>query len=901
MVKKGQSQHSRADGSSTRYKPVATVSGQRFLREAILTKVFATQVPSIVVLQAPAGHGKSTVLRQIRDECEAHQVRCAWLNLAEDDNDGQRHSTHLLRMLRQLFPGEISVSKAPVEGSTRLQDRADWFVEILDRDESPIALFVDEFEVLSSRTVLSFWRDLLLKLPDHVQVFIAARAAPDIGIPRLTVSDRILVLSSRDLCFSADEVQSFFRSTESEPMPDSEIKAIHRCTEGWPAAVQLFRLGLSRMSPADVLKGLDNYRPRELADYLTECVLDGLASDVRIFLQRTSILNRMNAQVCNTLTGRSDSQNVLSRLEKLGLFVSAIDEGHTWFRYHSLFATQLREQLLTDDQDRFRILNRQAAGWFHANEMFNDAMHHAVAANDLVFAADILEAWSERLISDGELSIAERWYDCLPVEEVRKRPVLQRRIAWALAFLRQHAKLGLLLGATTDEQWLSLDCPREQLPVRAMVSACADNMTQAFEIISRVQAEASDLDRFTAFELSAAANLDAFRYIVIGDFRQAEISLAAAQALNPQGKAFFSGGYTVSVRGLLLLLKGRPLEAIENLQTALAEQRRALDLPFATAPLMCCYLWALYECNRLDDILKSFSTYRDMALACPIPDLFVVGVLSTVRAYRLLGHEEKSVSLLLEAEILAQQNRWPRIVNALRRERDAKMPSSRQSKSTASLVGEMNETRKSWVTFEEIFTNSRIDPIRLAIKQENYSEASDALTELLTLRPDCTLLETKLGLCKSVLLEARGLKNPAARQFSSTLRLAFESNFPRALLDEGNTLSSLLDDYLESTRTQPAVPLRAFALEIKAALEPPRPFKLAEDPQESLDISQFSEREREIVECLSQRMSNQEIARITHISENTVKFHLKKIFAKLGVGRRIDAYSALIGLKRSGA
>ena len=897
MIKKGSSQRIRADGSSTRYKPVATTSGQRFLRENILSKVFATQAPSIVVLQAPAGHGKSTVLRQIHDECEAHQVRCAWLNLDEDDNDGQRHSTHLLRMLRQLFSDDSSISKALTEGSTRLQDRADWFLEILDRDESPIALFVDEFEVLSSKTVLSFWRDLLLKLPDHVQVYIAARSAPDIGIPRLTVSDRILVLSSRDLCFSENEVHSFFRSTESEPMPVSDIKAIHRCTEGWPAAVQLFRLGLSRMSPADVLKGLDNYRPRELADYLTECVLDGLASDVRIFLQRTSILNRMNAQVCNTLTGRSDSQNVLSRLEKLGLFVSAIDENHTWFRYHSLFATQLREQLLTDDQERFRTLNRQAAGWFHANEMYNDAMHHAVAANDLVFAADILEAWSERLISDGELSIAERWYDCLPVEEVRKRPILQRRIAWALAFLRQHIKLGLLLGATTDEQWLSTDCPREQLPVRAMVSACADNMAQAFEIISRVQAEASDLDRFTAFELSAAANLDAFRYIVIGDFRQAELRLAAAQALNPQGKAFFSGGYTVSVRGLLLLLKGRPLEAIEILQAALAEQRRALDLPFATAPLTCCYLWALYECNRLDDVLKSFSAYRDMALTCPIPDLFIVGVLSTVRAYRLLGHEEKSVALLLEAEVLAQQNRWPRIVSSLRRERDMKMSPSRQNRSAGKTV----ETNKHWLTFEEIFTDSRIEPIRLAIKQERYSEASDALSDLLTLRPDCTLLETKLGFCKAVLLEARGLKNPAARQFASSLRLAQESHFSRALLDEGQALSSLLDDYLDSTKTQTAVPLRAFALEIKAALEPPRPSTLSDDQQEHLDISQFSEREREIVECLSQRMSNQEIARITHISENTVKFHLKKIFMKLGVGRRIDAYSALIGLKRSDA
>ncbi|TXI03745.1 MAG: winged helix-turn-helix transcriptional regulator [Rhizobium sp.] len=884
------------DGPSTRYKPMAPASGQRVLREAILDKVFSPQAPSLVVLQAPAGHGKSTVLRQIRDECEARHMRCAWLNMDEADNDGRRHSTHLQRMLRQLFIHDSSMADASTASNAQLQDRADWFVEILDRDETPVALFVDEFEVLTDRAVLAFWRDLLLKLPDHVQVFLAARVSPDVGIPRLTVSDRILVLSSRDLCFSEDEVHSFFQTTGSEPTSDSVIKAIHRCTEGWPAAIQLFRLGLARMSPSDVLKELDEYRPRELADYLTECVLDGLASDIRIFLQRTSLLNRMNAQVCNALTGRSDSQSVLTRLEKQGLFVSAIDEGHVWFRYHSLFATQLREQLLTEDQARFRTLHREAAAWFHANGIHDDAMHHAVSANDLPFAADILEEWSDKLVSDGELSIAERWYDCLPAEEVRKRQALQRRIAWALAFLRQHNKLKTLMGISGNEDWLGSEVTREELPVRSMVVLCADNMAQAFDTSSRVQAEASSLDHFTAFELAAAANLDAFRYLTLGDFHQADLRLATAQALNQKGQAFFSGGYTAAIRGLHLMLRGRTSEAMEALQAALAEQRRALDMPFATAPLACCYLWTLYEANQLDDILKTFSAYREMVLTCPIPDLFAVGILSTARAYRLLGRESDFFSLLSEAEVLAQQNRWPRIVGSLRRERELATPSSRRGKVTTPKVVPAAES-SSWLTFEELFTDRRIEPIRALIRQERYNDASNELNDLLALRPDCTLLQTKLGFCKAILLHARGLKNPAARQFTTTLKLAFESGFLRAVLDESRLLGPLIDDYLESTRTKTADPLHAFAQQIKSALHPSQAQEAQDDDDGNIDISQFSEREREIIECLSQRMSNQEIARSTHISENTVKFHLKKIFAKLGVSRRIEAYSALIGLK----
>ena len=133
------------DGPSSRYKPASPFHGQRVLREAILAKVFAPNAPSIVMLQAPAGHGKSTVLRQIRDESRANHVRCAWLNLDEADNDARRHSRHLQRMLRHLLPDDSFVAAPPQAGRAPLQDRANWFLNGLELDESPIALFVDEF------------------------------------------------------------------------------------------------------------------------------------------------------------------------------------------------------------------------------------------------------------------------------------------------------------------------------------------------------------------------------------------------------------------------------------------------------------------------------------------------------------------------------------------------------------------------------------------------------------------------------------------------------------------------------------------------------------------------------------------------------------------------------------
>lgn len=870
-------------------------AGPRIRRDAILERLFRDDAPPIVLLQAPAGHGKSTVLRQVRDECMAKGVRCGWLPLDDSDNDASHHAAHLQRMLRQVLTPSKAAKSESARARVDRQERADWIVELLEKEASSIALFLDEFEVLSDKSVLAFWKDFLLKLPAHVRVFIAARSSPDVGIPRLTVSDRLLALSARDLCFSEAEVRSFFRSTETTAASDKDIRAIHERTEGWPAAIQLFRLGVSRMSPVEVLRGLEQYRPQGLADYLTECVLDGLSPDVRAFLERTCILNRLNAQICNALTGRSDSKAILMRLEKQGLFVSAIDDGSGWFRYHTLFATQLREQLLTESPERFRQLHQEAAQWFLRAAIPGDAIHHAVAANDLGFAADILQAWSERLVADGELSIADRWYECLPLAEIQARPVLRRRLAWAMVFLRQRGKVTRILddGDVADDGRVPID----EVPVRSMGAICADQMDRAFQIISQVDYRNVDLDRFTSFELGAAANLDAFAKLIIGDFRGAERALAIAKAYNEKGQAFFSAGYTASVHGLSLLLKGRTADAIEHLNAALIEQRRALDLPFATAPLACCHLWCLYESNRLDEVLATFANYREMVLGCAIPDLFAVGVLSALRACRALRRDDGYYALLAEAEVIAAHSGWPRIVRVLQSERSmsGSRPATPRSQTDGGAPPDLD---RAWLTFVDLFTLDRLAMVRQAIRDERYAEAGASLDALLGLRPDCALLNMRLGFCKAQLLEARGLRNPAARQFAASVRLACDGGFLRSAIEEAREQPELMAHFVHSLQAQPDSPLLGFVTTLNESGAVPRSIDV--DPPAQIDLDQLSDREREIAGYLSQRMSNQEIANSANISENTVKFHLKKIFGKLGVSKRAEAYSVLIKrLRRS--
>ena len=875
---------------------------QRILREGILGRVFESASEPIVVLQAPAGHGKSTALQQIRSESASRGIRCGWLSLDESDNDSTRHATHLQKLLTQIFDtgGQDAIpSVTAVSAATSHQERSDWFVERLEHNRSPLTLFVDEFEVLSNRAILSFWRHFLLKLPAHVRIFIASRTLPDVGIPRLTVANRILVLHAADLSFSLDEVQRFFSSAGILSMQNDDLAAVHRCTEGWPAAIQLFRLGLSRRLPSDALRRIDQYRPRELADYLTECVLEGLSPDTLRFLERTCVLNRLGAQVCNALTGRSDSMQQLLRLEKLGLFVSPLDESHVWFRYHTLLATHLREQLLNLHQAKFRLLHRQASDWFYQNGMFEDAMHHAVAASDHSLAAEIFESWSERLVSDGEMTIAERWFDCIPLAEVTRRPLLKRRMAWALMFLSQRTKLFALMGSDNPSDWYSDSASLQDLPVVALAAICTDDMAKAFSSVEKVPLLDGASDRFNNFELAAAANLDAYRHVVTGDFKQSEIRITAARTFNKLALALFTSGYTDCVKGVTLLLHGQSQDALDLLRRSLASQRHALDMPFATAPLAACYLWALYVTDDLDTMQLVLSDYREMLFKCAIPDLFAVGVLSAARCFRALHRDSEAHTLLSEAEVLCTQGRWPRIASLIRRERLFGATGSSAPKQNVLSDGPQHRFGISdrWIPFGELAIDPQLSPIRQAIRTKRFDEAAAEIARLHDLHSESMFISTQLSLSKALLLDARGLSMPAARQFSTALKMAQESGYVRMLIDEGKSIRHLLEGFLASTLATGDTAIRRFATDALSRIQGGCAAPGLPASSVVLDLNAFSDREREIIECLRQRMSNREIADATSISENTVKFHLKKIFGKLGINRRSEAFAVISSIK----
>lgn len=883
-------------------KLFAPLQSRRVERVSILQRVFGEHAPAVVVLQAPAGHGKSMALGQIKQACETRGMLCAWLNLDESDNDSRRHASHLRALVMQLG-GKRARGNPPTGSASRGQarrppQRADWLIDELVVFDKQTAIFIDEFEVLSDRSVLTFWRDFLLRAPPSVRVFIGTRATPELGLTRLLVGNRLLMLSADDLRFSRDETQAFFALHSDLMLHPAEIDSIFRRSEGWPAAVQLFRLGLLNPDTRRTLRDIDQSRPRELAEYLIECVLVGQPENVRDFLLRTSILRRLNVELCAAVTGRRDAQELLLRLEREGLFVRALDSTGQWFRYHPLFASLLLDQLTQSEPACVAELHRAAQRWWQKSGQYEEAMHHAVAAGDLTLACDMFRDWSARLVASGEMATVSRWLDRLPLQQIDADLPLTVRVVWALTFLHQPLRLERHLSAL--ERLRSVAAPTgrgdESTTIRAIASMCADRIDEAAQIMSTLPSASGMTDGFDAFDQAAGENMRAYLCLFSGELSAAHAHLARARSLSQIGDAPFTLGYAACFEGSLLILEGRVNTALACLRSGIDHQRSVLDSSFVTAPLVSCYLWALYESDDLDLLEAVADEYRDMLPDTPVPDYFAVGQICLARAHLARGRMDDAVLVLERAQFIAARNGWPRIEAMVQVEKNSlrgRLPDGAAHARRRPLESEYDRTLLKGAMPPAGWTSPATE---MTASTRFMLTAGEGAAMEVAREPAAAIPYRHLGaqIRKALREHLTGKRLTALRHARQALITAARTGLIRPMSDHGPEMTGLLVELLTTDPSFAETPAGQLATAVVARTQGgPTTTGTREPP---LRFSSFTNREREILGCLAKRLSNKEIAKRTLMSTNTVKFHLKNIYAKLDVSTRIEAYAAVVRL-----
>ena len=202
-------------------------------------------------------------------------------------------------------------------------------------------------------------------------------------------------------------------------------RALAARTEGWAAGLQLAALSLRGQDDAAAFVAAFTGSHRYVLDYLAEEVLEGQDKQLRTFLLETSVLERLSGPLCDAVTGRGGSQELLEEAERAGLFLIPLDEVRGWWRYHHLFADLLRARLQEEQPGRVPTLHRNAAAWYAGCGLADDAIGHAVAAGEMLWAARIIEQQFDMVYNiRGEAATIHRWLSVLPADVVRSRPRL---------------------------------------------------------------------------------------------------------------------------------------------------------------------------------------------------------------------------------------------------------------------------------------------------------------------------------------------------------------------------------------------------------------------------------------------------------------------------------------------
>ena len=339
-------------------------------------------------MSAPAGSGKTFLLRSWIAE-SGLTGRAAWVALQGEERDPQRFWLSVLAALRETAAGAKLVR--PLTAAPDLDGGA--VVERLLTDIGGLGervwLVIDDVHELRSAEAQRQLELLIMRAPATLRLVLATRHDLRLGLHRLRLAGELTEIRAAELRFTRHEAKTLFDAA-GITLSDSALGLLYERTEGWAAGLRLAALSLTGHQDPDRFAAEFSGSERTVAEYLLAEVLDQQSEPARRLLLRTSLLEQVNGELADLLTGGSGGERVLQELEQGNVFVVALDAGRTWFRYHRLFAELLQLELRGAAADELPALHAAAAGWYADHGHPVEAVRHAQAAQDWNLAARLL-------------------------------------------------------------------------------------------------------------------------------------------------------------------------------------------------------------------------------------------------------------------------------------------------------------------------------------------------------------------------------------------------------------------------------------------------------------------------------------------------------------------------------
>jgi LuxR family maltose regulon positive regulatory protein len=847
---------------------------------------------ALTLVSAPAGFGKTTLVAEWFGNDDA----TAWLSLDARDDDPTRFWTYVVAAL------EAAASDLGAEAGRLLQAPGvplevivATLINDLETASQDLVLVLDDYHLIESVEIHESVAFLLAHLPPQIRLVIATRADPPLPLASLRADGDLLEVRAADLRFTTDEAGTYLAGAMDLSLSADDVDVLDARTEGWIAALQLAALSMQgRADPSSFVAEFAG-DDRFVLDYLADEVLDHQTPETRDFLLATSILPRLTGPLCAAVTGRDDAKAVLEQLERSNLFLVALDDRRTWYRYHHLFGDVLRARLLDDQPERVADLRRRASDWYARNGEPHEAIHQALAGGDTVRAAELIEQAApdmQRARQEGQL---RAWLESLPAVVFDDRPVLADTLAGARMATGDPTGVEALLDLAQmrldrDEGQVVVDHEAyRQLPAMIAIhraglallsgdpEATVTHATRALDLAG----EADSLQRGAASALLGLAH-----------WSQGELPAAQARYSDAVVR-FEDGGYLADAMGVSLALADIQL-AQGSLRAAQRTFEHALDLTAehpvlrGAADMHVGLSEVLIERNDLDAATEHLDAGTELGESAGLPQHPYRWRVTAARLLRARGDLDGALVLIDQALPLYATDFSPpvRPVDALRVRVQLARGDLEAASAWASRHGFGADDAVTYVREFEYLTFARVLIAQgEAAGDDQYLQQARSLLDRLL---DAARTGGRVGSAiESLVLlaavhQARADTPAATTALASALRLAEPEGHIRLFLHAGASVTEVLRALASSGGS-------SYAAEVLAASE------LAEDPPvtarppRAAHIDALSDRELDVLRLLRSDLSGPEIARELHVSLNTLRTHTKHIYTKLGATNRREA------------
>lgn len=846
----------------------------------------------VTLISAPAGYGKTTLLS---GWIQSRDLTSAWLSISDGDNDPTRFTNYLAAAL------ETSISELDLPSPTEDQVSQEAFqqqfliplINQISQMPQQTVIVMDDYHLIQSSTVHDLTSYLLEHLPSQAHLYLATRADPPLPIARLRGRGQVNELRMEDLRFQIEEVESLLSQADLRLTSD-DIQTLYRRTEGWISGLQMAAASLQ--GHEDVRGFIDSFSGSHhyIMEYLLDEVLRRQPEEIQSFLLETSILERLCGPVCDVVRAtpsefRFNSHAILRRLEQANLFIVPLDSQREWYRYHRLFSDLLQGHLQRKAPTLLPELHRRASAWFEDHRLIDEAVRHALLAGDDDFAATTVERHAQEVLLRGETATFLRWVQRLPDEQIQMRPKLGIYRAWAL--LLQGAPLSAV-EAQIKESRARRGPAGSSRSLEAFILLFQGQLEQglglAEQALELLPSEEVYLRNFAAICVASSR-------ISLGDV---DGGLELMEQTAETSQSWGSRSATVMILCELAELRRKQLqlnEAEKLYQKAIeiGTDRSGNRLPIVGNAIMGLGQIALerYDLKTAEGlILEGIQLSGRWSLLSTMDGHHALAIL-----YDILGEEDSLEETLDGLDDLCRRfdasDLDDIVVEMLRVSlnlRHGKIEPVREWIYDRDL-DRAPAKRPAW--YDEDNLGSRLYKYQLPLlarwhlAEGRYEDALEVLEELdhLAEAADRAFLLLESYILKARACHSFGDHDASLHMLKQALERALPQRARRLFLTEGDDVIQLLENGLQQWDDPDIMDFAQRLLNETVAQSPEIP------STDQAIVEPLSPRELEVLRLLPTPLTADELADELFVSVNTVRSHLKSIYAKLDVHSRHEA------------